>query len=132
MVSDMWGFLADFAILLHAAWILFLAVGFVFALNKSRIAFIHLGGLGFSLLLNLIGWYCPLTLLENYFRSLHNPEAVYSSPFMMVYVYRFLYPDLPEYLLRMGEILFVCLNLLGYAYLSKRDGLFQQMKVFGK
>lgn len=132
MVSDMWGLLADLFILLHAAWALFLAVGFIFALKKSKIAFIHLGGLGFSFLLNLTGWYCPLTHLENYFRSLHNPEAVYSSPFMMVYFYRFLYPDLPEHLVRIGEIVFVCLNLLGYAYVAKRDHLLQRMKVFGK
>jgi hypothetical protein len=128
----MWGLLTDVVVLFHAAWAFFLAAGFIFALKKSRIAFVHLGGLGFSLLLNLTGWYCPLTYLENYFRSLHSPETVYSSPFMMVYFYRLLYPDLPEHLLRIGEIVFVCLNLLGYAYVVKRDHLFQRMKGFGK
>ena len=128
----MWRLLADLVILLHAAWALFLATGFIFALKKSKIAFVHLGGLGFSFLLNLMGWYCPLTYLENYFRSLFSPGAVYSSPFMMVYFYRFLYPGLPEHLLRIGEIVFVCLNLLGYAYVAKRDDLFRRMKVFGK
>jgi hypothetical protein len=131
MVSHMWGLLADLVVLFHAAWALFLALGFIFALRKSKIAFVHLGGLGFSLLLNLTGWYCPLTHLENYFHSLDNSEAVYASPFMMVYFYRFLYPGLPEHLLRIGEIVFVCLNLVGYAYVAKRDYLAQRMKVIG-
>jgi hypothetical protein len=129
---DMWGLFADLVILLHAAWALFLALGFIFALRKSKIAFVHLGGLGFSFILNLQGWYCPLTHLENFLRSLHSPEATYSSSFMMAYVYRFLYPDLPEGLLRIGEIVFVCLNLAGYAYIAKRDHLFRRIKAFGQ
>ena len=127
----MWALLANAVALLHAAWALFLVFGFIFALRKSQLAFLHLGGLLFSFFLNLLGWYCPLTHLENYLHSLHQKGTGYSSPFMMEYVYYLLYPDLPEYLIRVGEILFVCINLLGYAYLAKRDGLFFLTKRLG-
>jgi hypothetical protein len=40
--------LVDMIISLHLLWILFLIFGFVLALKGSRIAFFHLGGLGFG------------------------------------------------------------------------------------
>jgi hypothetical protein len=40
--------LVDMIIFLHFLWILFLVFGFVFAMKASRIAFLHLLGLGFG------------------------------------------------------------------------------------
>ena len=58
-------FLVDTTLIVHFLWILFLLFGFVFALKGSKIAYVHLGGLLFALVLNALGWYCPLTHLEN-------------------------------------------------------------------
>ena len=121
------GLLLDSVILLHAAWALFLAVGFVFALRYSKITVIHVGGLLLSFFFNLMGWYCPLTYLENFLHSLNEAGAVYSSSFMREYAYRFLYPDLPELTIRIGEMIFVCLNLIGYAYIAKRRAWFRRL-----
>ena len=118
--------LLDSVILLHAAWALFLAVGFVFALRYSAVAVIHVGGLLLSFLLNLMGWYCPLTYLENFLHALGETDAGYTSSFMKEYVYRFLYPDLPELTIRIGEMIFVFLNVLGYVCMAKRRGWFQR------
>jgi hypothetical protein len=123
----MMGLLLDSVILLHAAWGFFLAVGFVIVIRFPKIALIHVGGLLLSFFLNLLGWYCPLTYLENFLHALQEAEARYSSSFMKEYVYRFLYPDLPEFAIRIGEMIFVCLNLLGYAYIAWRRGWIRRL-----
>jgi hypothetical protein len=123
----MMGLLLDSVILLHAAWVFFLAVGFVVVIRFPKIALIHVGGLLLSFFLNLLGWYCPLTYLENFLHALEEAEARYSSSFMKEYVYRFLYPDLPEFAIRIGEMIFVCLNLLGYAYIAWRRGWIRRL-----
>jgi len=120
------GLLLDSIILLHAAWALFLAVGFVFALRYAEVAVIHVGGLLLSFFLNLMGWYCPLTYLENILHALEKADVGYSSSFMNEYVYRLLYPELPELTIRIGEMIFVCLNVLGYIYVAKRRGWFRR------
>jgi hypothetical protein len=122
----MMSLLLDSVILLHAAWALFLAVGFVFVVRYSKIALIHVGGLLLSFFLNLMGWYCPLTYLENFLHALEEADAGYTSSFMKQYMYRFLYPDLPELAIRIGEMIFVSLNLFGYTYVARKRGWFRR------
>jgi spore maturation protein SpmA len=112
--------LADLVILIHLLWILFLAVGFVFALKRSKLAYVHAGGLLFSLLLNLFGWYCPLTHLENYLHASGDAGLVYNKPFLVNTLERIVYPDMPEGVVRGGEIAFVLLNAVGYGWVLRR------------
>ena len=112
--------LADLTILFHFLWVLFLIFGVVFAIKRSKIAWFHLGGLLFSLFINMLGMYCPLTYLENYLRSTHGANWPYPGSFIAHYLERIIYLNLPERTIRMGEILFVCLNLVVYGVLAKR------------
>ena len=112
--------IVDFVILVHFVWIVFLIFGIGFAFKRSRIAWIHLGGLLFSLLLNALGLYCPLTYLEHYLRSLYLETVTYGEPFIAHYLEGIIYPDVPERIIRIGEILFVCINLIGYGIIAKR------------
>ena len=112
--------LADLTILFHFLWILFLIFGVFFAIKRSKIAWFHLGGLLFSLFINMLGMYCPLTYLENYLRSIYGASGPYLGSFIAHYLERVIYLDLPEKTIRMGEILFVCLNLVVYGVLAKR------------
>jgi len=131
-VFSMAPLLVDITITLHFLWILFLIFGFVFALKGSRIAFLHLGGLAFALVLNALGWYCPLTHVENYFRSLHGAQSTYSTSFIMKYAEHLVYPDIPENLLRGGEILLTVLYLLVYGYWAKKAGVWRRLRGRGK
>ena len=128
LVLPMVALLVDITITVHLLWILFLVFGFVFALKSSRIAYVHVGGLVFALVLNALGWYCPLTHVENYFRSLHDVHSIYSTSFMMKYLEDLLYPDIPENLLRGGEIALTALYILVYAYWAKRTGVWRRLK----
>lgn len=121
-VFPMVSLLVDITIAVHFLWIFFLLFGFVFALKGSRIAYVHLAGLVFALVLNLLGWYCPLTHAENYFRSLHETHSVYSTSFIARVMEKFVYPDIPENLLRGGEIVLTALYLMVYGYWAKKRG----------
>ena len=118
--------LTQITIIFHFLWIVFIVFGVVFVIKRSKIAWLHLGGILFSLIINLFGWYCPLTYLEFYLQALSASGGGHEEPFIIHYLMPVIYPDLPEKVIRIGEILFVCLNLIVYAgvaikYLSERD-----------
>ena len=110
----------NLTLVLHFLWILFLIFGVVFALKRSMIAWFHLGGLLFSLFINLFGFYCPLTYVENHLRSPCADSGVISGSFIARYLEQMIYPDVSEKTIRIIEILFVCLNLFVYGVLAKR------------
>jgi hypothetical protein len=120
--------LIDITIVVHFLWILFLVFGFVFALQGSRIAYVHLGGMVFALVLNALGWYCPLTHLENDLRSIHDAHSAYSTSFVAKSLEKFVYPDIPEHFLRGGEILLTALYLLVYGCWAKKVGWWKRLK----
>jgi len=127
-VFPMVSLLIDITIVVHFLWILFLVFGFVFALQGSRIAYVHLGGLVFALVLNALGWYCPLTHLENYLRSIHDAHSAYSTSFVAKSLEKFVYPDIPENLLRGGELFLTAPYLLVYGYWAKKMGWWKRLK----
>ena len=108
--------LADLTVLVHCIWILFILFGVIFVLKRSKIAWVHLGGLFFSLVLNLSGWHCPLTHLENYLNSLHPGPLTYGGSFITHYLEQIVYPGLPEKIVRIGGILFVSLTMIAYLF----------------
>ena len=128
MNPSIYKLLAHFTILLHFLWILFLIFGVFFALRRPKIALFHLAGLFFSLILNIFGWYCPFTYLENYLRCLHDVKSTYSGPFIANYLELIIYPDLPVLYIRAGEILFVIFYGIFYAYLAKKHHIFNRRK----
>ena len=112
--------LVDAIVLLHFLWILFLIFGVVFAVKRSKFAWLHLSGLLFSLVLNTYGLYCPLTYLENYLRGSNVASESYGGSFIVHYLEKIIYPDAPERAIRIGGILFIGLNLVVYAIVVRR------------
>ena len=112
--------LSDFVILLHLLWIIFIIFGILLALKYFKISFIHMAGLVFTLVLNLGGWYCPLTYLENYLHGLYDPQLPYAGSFITKNLQKLIYLDLDEVYLRIGAIAWVGLNMAGYAQLLRR------------
>ena len=112
--------LADLTLIVHFIWILFLIFGFMFALTRSKIALLHMAGLLFTLILNLVGWYCPLTYLENYLYALNDPISTYRGSFIINYLQHIVYLDLPGQYIRIVGISFAVLSIGIYVYLIKR------------
>jgi hypothetical protein len=82
---------ADLLVVLHLSFILFVAVGGLFALRWPRLAWAHLPSAAWGALIELRGWICPLTPLENSLRRSAG-EAVYENGFIDHYVVPLVYP----------------------------------------
>ena len=84
-------FLADVTVLLHASFVLFVLFGGLAALRWRRLAWYHLPAALWGAAIELGGWICPLTYLENYFRRLGGGTG-YGGTFIERYLEPLLYP----------------------------------------
>ncbi len=64
----LYGLLANLLVLLHAAFILFAIIGSLLCLRWPRAILVHLPAVLWSAVVELAGWYCPLTPCENELR----------------------------------------------------------------
>lgn len=112
--------LGDFLIIVHFFWIIFILFGLLLALKSFKFAVIHMAGLVFTLVLNLGGWYCPLTYLENHLHGLYAQQLTYTGSFIINNLQKLIYVDLEEAYLRVGAIAWVVLNMAGYGLLARK------------
>lgn len=61
---------ADMIVLIHAAFVLFVLLGGLAVLRWRRLAWLHLPAALWGATIELGGWICPLTYLENHLRRL--------------------------------------------------------------
>ncbi len=85
-------FLADATVALHLAFVGFVAIGGFLVLRRPKLAFFHVPAAVWGVLIELGGWICPLTPLENRFRRLGG-EAGYEGGFVEHYLLPVLYPS---------------------------------------
>lgn len=83
--------LADLVVLVHALFVLFVVLGGVAVLRWPRLAWLHLPSAVWGVAIEMGGWVCPLTYLENRFRRLGG-EAGYNRSFIEQYLEPLLYP----------------------------------------
>jgi hypothetical protein len=83
--------LADMVVFVHASFVLFVLFGGLAALRCRRIAWLHLPAALWGAIIELGGWMCPLTHLENYLRRMAGGSA-YGTTFIERYLEPLLYP----------------------------------------
>ena len=83
--------LADGVLLLHGAFVLFVALGGLLVLRAPRLAWVHLPAAAWGSLIEFAGWTCPLTTVEQRLRLLAG-ERGYEGGFIDHYVTLWLYP----------------------------------------
>ncbi len=83
--------LADVLVVLHLLFILFVVLGGLLALRWPRLAWVHLPVAIYGVLIELVGWVCPLTPLENRLR-LEAGQAGYAGGFVEHYIIPLVYP----------------------------------------
>lgn len=83
--------LADLVLLLHACFVLFVLTGGLAVLRWRRMAWLHLPAALWGAAIELGGWICPLTYLENHLRRLGG-GAGYNVTFIERYLEALLYP----------------------------------------
>jgi len=112
--------LADAVVLLHAAFVLFVVLGGFVALRWGWVAWLHLPAAIWGALVEVGGWICPLTPLENWFRS-RAGEGGYAGGFVEHYVLRVLYPAGLTRSTQWGLAgLVIAINVAVYAHLLRR------------
>ena len=99
--------LADSVVLIHFLWIVFLFFGGIWGIKNRAIKIFHISGLVFAFVIQIFDWYCPLTHLEVWLRSKHNPALVYTGSFIFHYVEKIVYIELSRYLILILTI-FLC------------------------
>ena len=84
-------FLADVIVLVHLAFILFVAAGGLLVFRWPKLAWVHVPAVVWGGLIELAGWICPLTPLENRLRGAAG-EAAFSDGFIDRYIMPIVYP----------------------------------------
>lgn len=79
-------------LLLHILFICLVMLGGLVALRRPRFAVIHLPAVVWGFLVEAMGWYCPLTDLENALLKLAG-EAGYAGGFVERYLLAVIYPE---------------------------------------
>ena len=115
----LYGRLADVVLVAHFAFILFVVLGGLLVLRWPRLAWIHLPVLAYGAAIELVGWICPLTPLEQRLRAAAG-QAGYEGGFIEHYVGRVVYPaDWHSMHVWLG-VLLVLFNLAVYGALLLR------------
>lgn len=113
--------LADVVVLAHLAFVLFAVFGGLFVLRSRRAALVHLPAAAWAVVIELVGWVCPLTPLENSLRQ-SGGESGYAGSFVEQYVVPILYPGGLTLAVRIGLAgLVVAVNAAIYLYAFSRS-----------
>ena len=112
--------LAELAVVLHLAFILFVVLGGLLVLRWPRLAFVHLPCAAWGALIEFTGWICPLTPLENRWRVRGGLEG-YEESFIEHYLLPLVYPPglTREVQLVLGAAVLL-VNLVVYALIVGR------------
>jgi hypothetical protein len=87
-----WSILADAVVVLHALFVAFVVLGGLLAFRWPRVAWLQLACAAYGFLIEVVGWVCPLSPLENRFRILAG-ERGYAGGFVRHYLVPLLYPE---------------------------------------
>jgi len=89
---------ADVVVAIHFVWILFLIGGAFIGRRVRWVKWTHLAALGYSVLLQVFDWTCPLTYLELWLWN-RTPAGSYSGSFIARYLEKLVYMEIPRGLL---------------------------------
>jgi Protein of Unknown function (DUF2784) len=113
--------LSDFVLLLHMAFVLFAALGGVLVFKWRRVAWFHIPAALWAAFIELVGWVCPLTPLENWLRR-QGGEVGYQTGFIERYLLPLIYPAPFSRSLHVAlGLLVMCVNLAIYWWIWRRS-----------
>ena len=112
---------ADAVLLLHLAFVVFVALGGFLVVRWPKLAWAHLPAVAWAALVEFSGWICPLTPLEIALR--HGAgDAAYTGDFVEHYIVALLYPEslTRDMQIKLG-IAVVLLNAVIYGVVLRRQ-----------
>ena len=114
MVPGLYRVMAAGVLSLHAAYIAWVIFGAFFTRGRSRLAALHVATLVYGVIVEIFGFWCPLTALENWL-EVRGGVSAYRGPFLLHYLDELMYPNVPPNLLVAGAVAVCALNLWIYA-----------------
>ena len=98
---------------LHAAYIAWVMLGAFFTRGRPGLAALHVATVVYGAIIEIFGFWCPLTALENWL-EVRGGAVAYRGPFLLHYVDALVYPDVPSNLLVAGAVAVCVMNLSIY------------------
>jgi hypothetical protein len=121
--------LANAIVLAHFLFIAFIICGGLLVIRWPHIAIVHLPAAVWGAVVEIFGWVCPLTPLENHFRLLAGNSS-YSGDFIARYLMPVIYPEnLTATIQQVFGGLVIIINLIFYIIAIQKQRLHKKNKV---
>jgi Protein of Unknown function (DUF2784) len=114
-VSKIYSALAVCVLVVHALFILWIIFGALLGRKRPFLRWLHIASLVWGILVEVLPWPCPLTLLENWLEMKAVVEP-YHGGFLLHYLDKLVYPDLSATTLTVAGIVICVGNLAFYAW----------------
>ncbi len=115
-----YGFLADAIAIVHFLFVVFVVAGGLAVLRWPRVAWLHLPAAAWGALVEVMGWVCPLTPLEDRLRVLGGAAAS-RGDFVARVILPVLYPEqLTPGIQKLLGGLVLAVNVVVYAFVLRR------------
>ncbi len=98
----------------HATFILWVVFGALLTRSRPVLRWLHIASLIWGILIEVLPWPCPLTLLENWLEAKAGVEPAQGG-FLLHYLDKLVYPDIPSAMLTVAAVIICGLNLAFYA-----------------
>lgn len=98
---------------LHLAWILWVILGALWTRGRPWLTAFHVGSLVWGIVVEMGPWPCPLTMAEQLFQ-VRAGAVPYRGSFLLHWLDRIVYPNLPASLLAICGVAVCVANLLVY------------------
>lgn len=112
--------LGTFVLIIHLLFILFVVLGGILVFRYAWVAWIHLPAVVWAVLLELAGWTCPLTPIEQWLK-VQSGQSAFPLEVIDYYLLQLIYPPglTPDIQFFLGLIVFA-LNCIIYAFFIHR------------
>ena len=110
---------AVLVLVVHLAFILWLIFGYLVARNNRVLRWFHVVCLIYGVVIEIVPWPCPLTLLETWCEG-RAGIVPYRQPFLVHYLEALIYPDIPDSLLIAGASIVCLMNAVLYLHRFKK------------
>jgi hypothetical protein len=108
-------FVATTILWVHLLWIVAVIFGALFTRGRPVWSALHIASLIWGILVEVLPWPCPLTLVEQHFEVRAGMQA-YQGSFLMHYLDRIIYPNLPWWVIGTVGASVCALNLAIYVW----------------
>jgi hypothetical protein len=109
---------------LHALFIAWVIFGAALTRRRLLLSWLHIASLLWGVLVEVLPWSCPLTLVEQWL-EIRAGLTAYQGGFLLHYLDKLVYPDIPPMLLTDAAVVVVIVNLIIYGlrfHRGKREG----------